>query len=73
MRAEQLADLLRAPLELVYAVNPDDLHAWPRSAHLDSFVHEALPRIQEWIAEDIARSWRRRCRRSRTRMSRAAC
>ena len=40
----------------MYAVNPDDLPAWPRSEHLDSFVHEALPRIQEWIAEDIARS-----------------
>jgi nucleotide-binding universal stress UspA family protein len=54
--AAWLADLLRAPLELVYAVSPDDLPAWPRSAHLDLFVHEELPRIQEWIAEDMARS-----------------
>lgn len=54
--AAWLAELLRAPLELVYAVNPDELPAWPRGAHLESFVQDALPRIQEWIAEDIARS-----------------
>jgi len=55
--AAWLAGALRAPLELVYVVDHDDLPALPpRGAGLDPFVRDALPAIQEQIAEDAARS-----------------
>jgi len=55
--AAWLAGALRAPLELVYVVDHDDLPALPpHGAGIDPFVRDALPAIQEQIAEDEARS-----------------
>jgi len=55
--AAWLAAPLRAPLELVYVVDHDDLPALPpHGAGIDPFVRDALPEIQEQIAEDAARA-----------------
>jgi nucleotide-binding universal stress UspA family protein len=55
--AAWLAGALRAPLELVYAVDYDDLPALPpHSAGVDPYVRDALPEIQEQIAQDDARA-----------------
>jgi len=53
--AAWLAGALRAPLELVYVVDHDDLPALPPyGAGIDPHVRDALPLIQEQIAEDAA-------------------
>jgi nucleotide-binding universal stress UspA family protein len=55
--AAWLAGALRAPLELVYVLDHDDLPALPpHGAGIDPFVRDALPEIQEQIAEDAARA-----------------
>jgi nucleotide-binding universal stress UspA family protein len=55
--ASWLAGEVRAPLELVYVVDHDDLPALPRyDASINPHLHHILPEIQEWIAEDVARS-----------------
>jgi nucleotide-binding universal stress UspA family protein len=55
--AAWLAGALRAPLELVYVVDHDDLPALPpHGAGIDPIVRDALPHIQEQIAEDGARA-----------------
>jgi nucleotide-binding universal stress UspA family protein len=55
--AAWLAGALSAPLELVYVVDHDDLPALPpHGAGVDPYVRDALPAIQEQIAEDAARS-----------------
>lgn len=53
--AAWLAGSLRAELELVYVVDHDDLPALPpHGAGIDPHVRDALPLIQEQIAEDAA-------------------
>src|SRR4051812_35368927 len=53
--AAWLAGALRVPLELVYVVDHDDLPALPpHGAGFDPLVRDALPLIQEQIAEDAA-------------------
>jgi nucleotide-binding universal stress UspA family protein len=53
--AAWLAGALHAPLELVYVVDHDDLPALPpHGAGFDPLVRDALPLIQEQIAEDTA-------------------
>ena len=55
--AAWLAGALCAPLELVYVVDHDDLPALPpHGAGIDPYVRDALPEIQEQIAEDAARA-----------------
>ncbi len=55
--AAWLAGALRAPLELVYVVDYDDLPALPpRGAGIDPLVRDALPEIQEQVAQDAARA-----------------
>jgi nucleotide-binding universal stress UspA family protein len=55
--AAWLAEALGAPLELVFAVDPDDLPALPpHGAGFDPHVRDALPAIQEQVAEDAARA-----------------
>ncbi len=55
--AAWLAETLRAPLELVCVVDHDDLPALPpHGAAFDPYVRDALPEIQEQIAEDEARA-----------------
>jgi nucleotide-binding universal stress UspA family protein len=55
--AAWLAGRLRAPLELVYVVDHDDLPALPpRGSGIDPDVRDALPLLQEQIAEDAARA-----------------
>lgn len=55
--AAWLAGALRVPLELVYVVDHGDLPALPpRGAGIDPHVRDALPEIQEQIAEDDARA-----------------
>jgi nucleotide-binding universal stress UspA family protein len=53
--AAWLASSLHAPLELLYVVDHDDLPALPpHGAGFDPIVRDALPLIQEQIAEDDA-------------------
>jgi nucleotide-binding universal stress UspA family protein len=53
--AAWLASALREPLELLYVVDHDDLPALPpHGAGFDPLVRDALPVIQEQIAEDAA-------------------
>jgi nucleotide-binding universal stress UspA family protein len=53
--AAWLAGALHAPLELLYVVDHDDLPALPpHGAGIDPHVRDALPLIQEQIAEDAA-------------------
>jgi nucleotide-binding universal stress UspA family protein len=55
--AAWMAGALRAPLELVYVVDHDELPALPRrDAAADPLVRRALYEIQERIAEDAARA-----------------
>jgi nucleotide-binding universal stress UspA family protein len=55
--AAWLAGALRAPLELVYVIDHDDLPALPaHGAGVDPVVRDALPLLQEQIAEDAARA-----------------
>jgi nucleotide-binding universal stress UspA family protein len=55
--AAWLATVLPAPLELVYVVDHDDLPALPpHGAGIEPHVRDALPQIQEQIAEDGARA-----------------
>src|SRR6478752_3618403 len=55
--AAWLAEALDAPLELVTVIDTDDLPALPpRGAGLDPLVRDALPEIQDQIAEDAARA-----------------
>jgi nucleotide-binding universal stress UspA family protein len=54
--AAWLAGALRAPLELVYAVDHDQLPALPRDAAADPDVRDALYDIQDRIAEAEARA-----------------
>ena len=55
--AAWLAATLSAPLELVCVVDHDDLPALPpHGAAFDPYVRDALPEIQEQIAEDDARA-----------------
>jgi nucleotide-binding universal stress UspA family protein len=52
-----MAAALNAPLELVYVVDHDDLPALPpHGATIDPHLRDALPRIQEQVAEDDARA-----------------
>lgn len=53
--AADLAEHLQSELELVYVVDHDDLPALPpQGAGIDPYVRDALPQIQEQIAEDAA-------------------
>ena len=53
--AADLAEQLQSELELVYVVDHDDLPALPpHGAGIDPYVRDALPQIQEQIAEDAA-------------------
>jgi nucleotide-binding universal stress UspA family protein len=55
--AAWMAGALRAPLELVYVVDHDELPALPRrDAAADPLVRKALYEIQERVAEDAARA-----------------
>jgi nucleotide-binding universal stress UspA family protein/DNA-binding MarR family transcriptional regulator len=55
--AAWLAEALDAPLELASVVDPDDLPALPpHGAGMDPHVRDALPEIQEQVAEDAARA-----------------
>ena len=55
--AAWLAGAMHAPLELVYVVDYDDLPALPpRGAGIDPIVRDALPEIQEQVAEDGAQA-----------------
>jgi nucleotide-binding universal stress UspA family protein len=55
--AAWMADAVRAPLELVYVVDHDELPALPRrGAAAVPQVREALQEIQERLAEDAARA-----------------
>ena len=55
--AAWLAEALDAPLELVTVIDTDDLPALPpRGAGIDPLVRDALPEIQEQVAEDAARA-----------------
>jgi nucleotide-binding universal stress UspA family protein len=55
--AAWLAGAMGAPLELVYVVDYDDLPALPpRGAGIDPQVRDALPEIQEQVAQDAARA-----------------
>ena len=55
--AAWLAGALGVPLELVYVVDYDDLPALPpHGAGIDPHVRDALPEIQEQVAEDAARA-----------------